>query len=402
MSDLTIVYLTLNRLPQLWEKFHMGHLLAATHNHAMVVVSKEKMDLGRPNTQYLRQSEPPSNFNVYNQLLRGAKIADTKYIGVAEDDTLYTKQHFSNFRPPDDAVAYDISRWSVFSWDKQPMFSNIRRHVNSTMIGPRDLIIEALEERKEKYPDGNPYAGEIGRSTVENNMRVTRRNLVEWWCKFPIVTLCHPLGLSPTYHTGRSRKKRRRGELKAFDIPQWGTAKSIADVFNDGVIAESNAECELTVESVEELWANRSQLWQHNKPHRIRDMQNKLLEVIKNVAAGKTYDDARMKKSEWYQYIRSYYKAWRQEPLSPKAERELKIRFHDSIHLFHDIKENGIKYPLEAYMHEGKRYLLIGNRRLVIAYVLGIPTVEILTHPSSQHYVHTRSLIPSVWKGRGA
>ncbi len=232
--DLTIIFLTLNVLPARWASFHLEALLRAANGYPMVVISREQMELDREDTKYLIQSEPFCAWNVYRQLLRGARLAETKYVAVAEDDTLYPRRHFSDFRPPDDAVAYDMSRWSVFSWAPKPFFSAIRKHGNFTMIGPRQLVVDALQEREEKYPNGNSYCGEIGRREVEGVLKVKRNKLVEWWCIEPMVNLCHPQGLSPTY-IDTPKLERKPGEMKAFDIPIWGKASDIASIYNQGV-----------------------------------------------------------------------------------------------------------------------------------------------------------------------
>lgn len=237
-DDLTVVFLTVNTLPAKWEEFHREALLRATDGRPMIVVSKIPMNLGRPRTEYLIQSGTPSGWNVYVQILRAAKLAKTKYIAVAEDDTLYPARHFSDFRPPDDAVAYDMSRWSVFSWSPQPFFSAIRKHGNFTMIGPTALVVRALEERQAKYPNGNAYAGEIGRRVVERHLGLSRNKLVEWYCTEPMVNLCHPQGLSPTY-VNTPGLERKPGELKAWDIPVWGKASDIANIYNSGVAEDA-------------------------------------------------------------------------------------------------------------------------------------------------------------------
>ena len=237
MSDLTVIYLTVNKMPYRWVQYHMGHLLEAVQDRPLIVISRKSMSIDdpqggtRPNTHYMLQDEPPSGWNIYVQLLRGAKVAETDFVAVAEDDTLYTWRHFSDFRPPMDAVAYDMSRWSVFSWLERPMFSVVRRPGNFAMIGPRELVIEALEERMARYPRGCAVHGEIGRQDVECRLGVTPRNAVEWYCIDPIVTLCHPLGLSPTC-IGERGVKRKPGELKAWDIPRWGKAADIAAIYN--------------------------------------------------------------------------------------------------------------------------------------------------------------------------
>jgi hypothetical protein len=238
MTDLTVIYLTLNHLPSRWEKFHLEQLLRAVNGRPMVVISREQMELDRRDTKYLIQGGPFCAWNVYRQLLRGAQLAETKYVAVAEDDTLYPARHFNDFRPPDDAVAYDMSRWSVFSWAQKPFFSAIRKHGNFTMIGPTKLVIDTLQEREGKYPNGRDYTGEIGRSEVERILGVRRNKLVEWYCIEPMVNLCHPQGLSPTYINVRGHE-RKPGELKAWDIPIWGKASDIADIYNQGVAEDA-------------------------------------------------------------------------------------------------------------------------------------------------------------------
>jgi hypothetical protein len=230
MNDLTIVYLTCNLMPSRWERFHREHLLRAVDDRPLITISAKPVDLPG---EHLIQTGPFSAWNVYSQLLRGAKIAKTRYIAVAEDDTLYPARHF-DFRPADDEIAYDMSRWSVFSWVPNPFFSAIRKHGNFTMIGPRKLVIDALEERERKYPEGLPYAGEIGRPDIERRMRVTHRKLTEWYCIEPMVNLAHPRGLSPTYQD-TPKLERKPGELKAWDIPIWGKASAIAAIYNEGV-----------------------------------------------------------------------------------------------------------------------------------------------------------------------
>lgn len=238
MSDLTVIFLTCNKMPSRWTAFHREHLLRAVGDRPLITISAEPVDL--PGT-HLIQEGPFCATNVYRQLLRGAQIADTKYIAVAEDDTLYPRKHFSEFRPPDDAVAYDMSRWSVFSWKgEQAFYSAIRKHGNFTMIGPRQLVVDALSEREAKWPNGyhKDYTGEIGRREVEGVLKVTRRKLVEWWCTEPMVNLCHPRGLSPTY-IDTPNLARKPGELKAYDIPTWGKASAIAAIYNEGIAEDA-------------------------------------------------------------------------------------------------------------------------------------------------------------------
>jgi hypothetical protein len=238
VSDLTVIYLTCNQMPSRWERFHREHLLRAVEGHSLITISAKPVDL--PGL-HLIQTGPFCAWNVYKQLLFGSQLAETKYVAVAEDDTLYPRKHFTEFRPKEDELGYDLSRWSVFSWVPQPFFSNIRKRGNFTMIGPRKLIIEALEEREALYPEGLPYSGEIGRPDIERRMRVTKRKAVDWDCIEPMINLCHPRGLSPTYEN-TPKLERKPGALKAIEVPIWGRADRIAAIYNEGIEEECRSQ----------------------------------------------------------------------------------------------------------------------------------------------------------------
>jgi len=238
MSDLTVLYLTANRMPQRWVDFHLEHLLAAVGDYPLITVSSKRMDLGVGETNII-QDIPYGGWSTFCMWNRAAKLADTPFVAIAEDDSLYPREHFATFRPKMDEVAYNMARWTVMSWHDRPSFSLIRRLGGFTMICPRKLLIEALEEREAKYPDGHYRPGEIGRPDSDRRMRVTPRKHVEWWSKTPVINLAHTVGVSPTY-IGVRGHRRKEGELKAFDVPYWGKAADIAAVFNSGLAEEAN------------------------------------------------------------------------------------------------------------------------------------------------------------------
>jgi hypothetical protein len=145
-GDITIILLTANRVPKQWAQFHKQKLLEAVAGAPIITISREPVDLGIN----LIDTENYQISNIYYQLLRGAKEAETEFIAVAEDDTLYPKEHFL-FRPPADTFAYNMNRFNVFRWSRVPTFFWKDRISNSTLIAPRKLTIEALEERFKKY-----------------------------------------------------------------------------------------------------------------------------------------------------------------------------------------------------------------------------------------------------------
>jgi hypothetical protein len=226
MDDITILYITANEMSEHWMKFQIYHLLKAAQNSPIISISRKPMDLG----MNLIDSEPKSYWNIYMQMLRGALIAKTPYVALAEDDVLYTESHFNEFRPPPDKVSYDRSRWSLFTWEKEPIYCLRQRISNCSLIAPRELLIEALTERKEKWPDNPPesiFVGEVGRSKVDRWLKVTPRGCVEWYSFGPIVQLNHPQGTDGT----QKRHWKRHGQIRAYDIPYWGKAKDIVKEF---------------------------------------------------------------------------------------------------------------------------------------------------------------------------
>ncbi|WP_370574770.1 hypothetical protein [Methanomethylovorans sp.] len=223
-DDITILYITASEVPKHWLDFQVGHLLKAVGNAPIISISRKPMDLGTN----LLDTEPRSYWNIYMQMLRGALLAKTPFVAMAEDDTLYTKAHFEEYRPPKDKVSYDRSRWSLFTWDN--MYCVRQRISNCSLIAPRELLIEALTERKEKYPNGAPseLVGEVGREKVDRRLGVTVRGCVEWYSYGPIVQLNHSAGTDET----QKRNWKRHGQIRAYDIPHWGKATDIIKVYN--------------------------------------------------------------------------------------------------------------------------------------------------------------------------
>lgn len=233
MEDLTILYITANEMPDHWMEYQLDTLRYAIQGAPIVSVSRKPMQLG----WNLLDTNPKSYWNIYTQMLRACKFAKTEFVAMAEDDVLYTQEHFSEFRPKSDEVSYDRSRWSLFSWEDDPIFCLRQRISNCSLIAPRELLITALEERQLKHPQGlpNEMTGEVGREKVERKMGVAVHKCVEWWCKNPIVQLNHltgtDIGAYGKTETGR-RLVKPHGQVKAIEIPYWGRASEIVEHYH--------------------------------------------------------------------------------------------------------------------------------------------------------------------------
>lgn len=215
--------LTANRVPSGWAEYHKEKLLEAAGSSPIITISRKPLDWGIN----LIDNKPYHISNIYFQLLRGAKHAKTEFIAVAEDDTLYPKEHFE-YRPPKDVFAYNKNRFGLFTWGKPTYFWKDRIS-NSTLIAPRKLIIEALEERFAKYPKGTPerYTGEIGRSNIEGKLGLTRRKTIWFETEISVVRIDHEFGVDRLARTHR----KGMGILRAYDIPYWGRAEDVIKHF---------------------------------------------------------------------------------------------------------------------------------------------------------------------------
>lgn len=139
-SNLTIIMLTVNRVPHNWAQFHKAKLLEAANGQPIITVSREPLDWGLNliQTEYSFQ-------NIFVQMLRAAKTATTEYVAIADDDTLYTKEHFA-FRPNERGFWYNMTRWHLFTWG-DPFYFYKPLPGNGLVIANREDMITALENR---------------------------------------------------------------------------------------------------------------------------------------------------------------------------------------------------------------------------------------------------------------
>ncbi len=218
MNDLTILFLTVNRVPEQWARYHKQVLLEAIEDTSIITISKKSMDWG---LNLIQEAEPSVN-NIYRQILRGAQHATTPYIAIAEDDCLYHKEHFQ-FRPPDmNTFAYDGHRWGLFTWGP-PTYYHKDRVSNACLVAPRDLVINSLEERFRKYPN-NDKIGELGK---EKGTSIDRHNTVIFWPIIGMVFFSHVNAIDRLEQT----RRKRMGMVRAFDIPYWGRAEELVKNF---------------------------------------------------------------------------------------------------------------------------------------------------------------------------
>lgn len=225
-KDLTILFLTANQVPDYWAGYQQAILKDAAGDSPIITVSRKPLSfIGQTN---LIDDRPKCLSNIYWQMLRAAKLATTEYVATAEDDCLYEKSHFTFYRPKPDEFAYDQNRMGLFTWGV-PTYNWRNRKSNCTLIAPRKLLIEALEERFTKWPQGTPdnITGEVGRRMVEKNLGITLRKSVEVYNDISVIMVNHENGSEERQKTHR----KSLGPIRAYDIPHWGKAADLISHF---------------------------------------------------------------------------------------------------------------------------------------------------------------------------
>ncbi len=226
-KDLTVIYLTASEIREGFAAYQREVLRSAIGDTPLISISRAPLDFGH---NMIDDGERGVS-NIYRQMLRAAKIATTEFVAVAEDDCLYHADHFMRYRPQPDEFMYDQNRFALFTWG-EPIYSWRNRKSNCSLIAPRTLLIEALEERFAKWPEGTPakITGEVGRGMVERNLKITVRKSVEVFCEVSIIQFNHEASSEDRQRT----RRKKLGQIKAYDLYYWGHAKELRKRYENG------------------------------------------------------------------------------------------------------------------------------------------------------------------------
>lgn len=145
MNDLTLLFYTCNKMPEPFAGNIRNHLLSLfPEGIPLISISHKPMDFGK---NICVEGFEVSIYNIYRQILMGAKAASTRYVSCVEDDALYCREHFEH-RPKDNSFDYNSNRWHI---NEHFYFWRPRAGMH-TCIAPTALMIETLEKRFAKYP----------------------------------------------------------------------------------------------------------------------------------------------------------------------------------------------------------------------------------------------------------
>lgn len=226
MNDLTVIYLSACEIPETFGINMRFQLVSSMPNDTpLISVTKKPLDFG----QNIVTEGKRSHVGIYRDALRAAKEAVTRYIAIAEDDVLYSPEHFKKRPTRDTVFAYNTACWSLYTWSKPPVFSYSGRRNLGQLICSRDLFIEAMEERFTAYPleetIDNAVWAEPGK--YESHLDVLVRETETFYSDPANIMFTHPQGLS--MKTLGFRK--RLAPIRAIEIPFWGTAEKVLTLY---------------------------------------------------------------------------------------------------------------------------------------------------------------------------
>lgn len=235
--DLSVIYYTSNYLEKenpVFVENTKHFLLEAIDDYPLISVSQQPMNFGE---NICVGDIGRSHLNIYKQILIGCKAAKTKYVAMAEDDILYSFAHFHTMVPNNNIFLYDLAKLSIFTWSKPPMFSfRTRRKVVNQLIAPREMLIEALEERfaradvlrAQGMEEGKILSnwGDPGR--YENLLGVSPRELRGEYFGVPSIVFTHPKAYGYEFNHG---KRKRLGDIRIIEEANWGRAEDILQLY---------------------------------------------------------------------------------------------------------------------------------------------------------------------------
>lgn len=217
MSDLTLIYYTDNKLIEPFAGNIRKCLTKLAENRFPIVsVTQQPIDFGK---NVCVGDIGSSIYSCAIQIMTGVENAQTQYIACCEHDMLYSIEHFE-YRPPTGYFSYNINRWTV---EPSGVYRWRNRATMSTCIVERNLMLETLKMKFEKFPKGNMipnpfriwsepgrYEHELGLPSILYERRMD--------CAVPILTFNHRGSL------GGIRKWLPGKDKFDANLPPWGDA----------------------------------------------------------------------------------------------------------------------------------------------------------------------------------
>jgi len=114
---------------------------------------------------------------------------------------------------------------------------------------------------------------------------------------------------------------------------------------------------------MDEIMSELKEYGDTRRPGRLEKRLEVLPPFVQKIAEGVEWTDDELRMDPWYEYLCGLYPTWSQ---SHKDRRVLQI-MRETVRIYHDIKENGLKSPLDMWRTGRDKFVLNrGWRRLII------------------------------------
>lgn len=224
MNDLTLLYYTSNTMHETAAQNVRKHLERNFGQYPLVSVSQKPLNFGE---NICVGPIGQSYYNCYKQILIGAKAIKTKYVAMAEDDTLYNDDHFMH-RPDPATFLFNTNMWYTESrkfWIKYKGETGM-----CCALVERDYLVSTLEPRFVMFPDQTVLTDrqqrwfqEPGRDDMK--FGIPNANVSYFYTQTPILTFNYFAGL------GGKKITKAHIPIELDSIEPWGEAKELHDRF---------------------------------------------------------------------------------------------------------------------------------------------------------------------------
>lgn len=361
-NDATILYYTANKINNDFATRITNYIKSNVNGMPIISISQKPIDFGE---NICVGDIGQSYKNVYKQILLGALEAKTKYVICCEDDILYTSDYF-NYRPQIAPFAYNLNRWNLHT--TKDIFSFTNRIIMGQCIAEREALIECLtaREKLENYPD--ELVGEPGRFEKQLGLKEYKYETFE--TEVPNIQFVHDDAVCKRKRLGNALPPTNK-------LDPWGEAKELIDSIYTGKkklpFRRHSKYCYIKqyVFKIDELVNNRLDYIHKEKAESQKWFLKVYPTFVEKIKNGEIFTNESLQKEPYFEYLISKLHRSMRDPLTERGKRHVLNLMKESIRLFHDIKDNGLKAPLDTYIEDGRLVLHRGERRLEILKQLG-------------------------------
>ena len=177
--------------------------------------------------------------SLYKQLLKGLETATTDYVGICEQDVLYSSEHLEWIPPTDDAFYYNVNTWFYqYSSKNHPECDGMysfwaNRLALSQLVCNRELLKKSVTDRLNFLNNDVALEGEFGALVHKLKKRA------EDGSSAYLKAMDKYIDEQPPYKTFKTKIPNvdirhesnftgaRRGNKRRFEIPYWGKLEDL-------------------------------------------------------------------------------------------------------------------------------------------------------------------------------